>query len=70
MSLVFSKENFKKNASRSIKKTLSPYLEVLEGKPVDFTKDEKNGIIDSYWYEDEEYYLYPVLPEWCKERTK
>ena len=65
--MKFSKTNFSKNAGKGTVRQLGNHKEALNGIEVDFSKDKKNGVIEGYIHEGEEYYLYPVFPEWCEE---
>lgn len=65
--IIFSKEKFLANAKKGIKQKLGSHIDVLDGMEVDFTDDERHGAIGYYIHEGKEHYLYPVLPEWCKE---
>lgn len=59
----FNKEKFLKNAPIGLKKHLKDHLDVLDGMEVIF--DGRFGHIPQYFVDGEEYYLYPVLIEWC-----
>ena len=63
----FSKEKFLANAKKGIKQNLGSHIDTLDGMEVDFADDERHGAIGYYIHEGKEHYLYPVLPEWCKE---
>lgn len=66
--MVFSRKKFETNAPVSVRKTLKSHLDALDGLAVDFSKDTKNGTIPKYEAEGQEWYLYPVYPEWCEEK--
>jgi len=58
--MKFSAEKFKKNAEKHICKSIpESHRQVLDDMEV------IDGQID-YEVDGEEYYLYPVLSEWCK----
>lgn len=57
----FSTAKFKKNAKGLRKQVPDSHLEVLDGKEV------IGGEI-KYLVDGEDWYLFPVLPEWCKEQ--
>lgn len=61
----FSKDNFNKNAPKTIKKLLSGHIDVIDGMEVKF--DGEFGEIEEYKVNGEEFYLYPVSKDWCKE---
>lgn len=67
--MKFSKAKFRKNASKGIVRQLGKHVDVLDGMEVDFSEDGVNGTVE-YEYEGEEFYLYPVLPEWCEEEVE
>lgn len=64
--MKFSKSKFIKNAGKGTVRILGNHVDTLDGLEVDFSKEEKYGTIESYIHEGKEYYLYPVLPEWCE----
>ncbi len=61
----FSVEKFRKNAEHAIRKRVpQPHLDVLDGMEVE--KENHFGKI-SYVADRNEWWLYPVYPEWCEE---
>lgn len=67
MMLRFSRKKFESNAPVSVRKTLKPHLDALDGLTVDFPAGESYGTIASYKAEGQDWMLYPVYPEWCEE---
>lgn len=60
----FSAKKFKKHADMSVKRLLpDSHLVVLDGMEV--VPDGEFGKIPFYQVDDEYYFLYPVLSEWC-----
>lgn len=62
--MVFSKEMFLKNASSALKKVLSKHLDALDGKEA-VPSEDGLLIVEHYSVLGQEWYLYPVYPEWC-----
>lgn len=57
--MIFSTKKFEANADNVCRKALTaPHRQALEGKEV------IDGQIE-YSVDGEDYYLYPVQPEWC-----
>lgn len=56
---------FRKNAPKHIQKILSKHIDVLNGKEVAF--DEQYGTSEPYVFEGQEFELYPVYKDWCRE---
>lgn len=57
--MKFNAEKFTSNADRICRKAVpKSHRQILDGKEV------VNGKIE-YEVDEEEFYLYPVLPEWC-----
>lgn len=62
--MKFDKYKFKKNAPLHVKKALSGHIDVIDGLEVFSCK---NGYYEvDYEVDEENYYLYPILKEWCK----
>lgn len=62
---IFNKENFNKAATGTIKSRVKNYLDVVEGLEVKFNESEY-GYLD-FKQNGEEFEIYPVYKEWCKE---
>lgn len=64
--MIFSKEKFKENAPKGIKRQLKDHVDLLDGVEVIFdTKYGLYGYIPQYFVGDFEYHLYPVYKSWC-----
>lgn len=63
---VFSKAAFLSSISgQQVKYWLVGHLDILDGQPV---QDAGNGVYQlKYEADGEDWELYPVMPEWCKE---
>lgn len=67
---IFSKEKYKQSKySRMTKLLPESHLAALECKKVTFKSGDRFGIVE-YEADGQEWYLYPVLPEWCEEKTQ
>ncbi len=67
--MVFSKEEFIKNAPVGIKRQLVNHIDILDGKEVIFKNGDKYGMIPQYFENGQKYYLYPVYKSWCIEKN-
>jgi len=68
--MVFSKEEFIKNAPTGIKRQLGNHIDVLDGKEVVFKNGDQYGMIPQYFENGQKYYLYPVYKSWCIEKIE
>ncbi len=58
--MKFSEDKFRRNADHAIRKRMpQSHLNVLDGMEVDMCEI-------TYTVDGEEYYLYPVEPDWCE----
>jgi hypothetical protein len=64
--IIFDKKLFKRHAPKNIQKILSHHVDLIDGREVSFEGEEGFGTVE---YEDEgqNYELYPVYPDWCRE---
>jgi hypothetical protein len=71
--MIFSKQKYKQSDyGRSGKSIPESHLDALDGKEVIFKKisGDRFGIVEEYEADGQEWYLYPVMPEWCEEKTQ
>lgn len=67
--MVFSKEAFlASDSGNRLRHLVGTHLGILDGLPVQYAPDGL-GIIHYEVY-DEEWELYPVMPEWCVEQSQ
>jgi hypothetical protein len=71
--MVFSKQKYKQSKYSKMGKPLpESHLDALDGKDVIFKKmsGDRLGIVEDYEADGQEWYLYPVMPEWCEEKAQ
>lgn len=67
--MIFDKEFFKKNAPKYVQKILSSHIDALDDKKVTFQDNDRFGTVE-YQEEGQDFELYPVYPDWCREELK
>jgi hypothetical protein len=70
ITMVFSKQKYKQFKHGT--NLPESHLNAIDGKEVIFKhiSGDKFGIVEEYKADGQEWYLYPVMPEWCEERAQ